>query len=163
MGALSDWQGFFAAQVGASATLAGLLFVGVSLNLAKILSAVFLPLRALLALGLLGAVLVLSSLLLMPGQTLGIVAAEALVVGLATWLGGSLVELRGRRAVADSGRAVYFANAVLLQLATLPYIVAAALLWAGAPGGLYWLAAAVLLSTVKAVTDAWVLLVEINR
>ena len=40
---MSGWEGFFAAQVGASAALAGLIFVGVSLNLAKVLDSPHLP------------------------------------------------------------------------------------------------------------------------
>lgn len=39
------WQVFFAAQVGASAALLGLLFVGASLNLDKILAGPLLPRR----------------------------------------------------------------------------------------------------------------------
>ena len=162
--ALADWADFFAAQVASSAALAGLLFVGVSLNLKTILSASFLPLRALLALALLIGILAVSSLMLMPGQTTTMVAAEVLIVGGVMWLGGTYIERRGWRAVREGGsRATYAANALLLQFATLPYLVAATLLFAGNDSGLYWLAAAVILSTIKAVVDAWVLLVEINR
>ena len=161
---LADWETFFAAQVGASAALAGLVFVGVSLNLQKILSAAFLPMRALLALGLLVGVLVIASLFLMPGLTSGAAAAEALVLGGLVWLGGTVIEARGWRYAADGGsRTAYLANALLLQMATIPYLIGAALLFAGYSGGLYWLAAATILSIVKAVVDAWVLLVEINR
>src|SRR5690606_5287999 len=74
--ALADWKDFFGAQLGASATLAGLIFVGVSLNLTRILAAAFLPLRALLALGLLVAILVVASLLLVPGQGLPAIATQ---------------------------------------------------------------------------------------
>ena len=161
---LADWETFFAAQVGASAALAGLVFVGVSLNLQKILSAGFLPMRALLALGLLIVVLVIASLLLIPGQTTVVAGVEALVAGGLAWLGGSLIELRGWRHATEGGsRGTYLANALLLQVATIPYLAGAALLLAGHPAGLYWLAAAIILSIVKAVVDAWVLLVEINR
>ena len=162
--ALVDWGDFFAAQVGASAALAGLLFVGISMNLKTILSASFLPLRALLALALFVAILVVASFALIRGQSLSMLAIEVLAVGLLVWGGGNYVELRGWRARREGGNArTYFANAALLQVATLPYIVAAATLWSGNIAGLYWLAAAVLLSTIKAVVAAWVLLVEINR
>ena len=40
---------------------------------------------------------------------------------------------------------------------------AASILLAGNPAGLYWLAGGVIISFAKAVLDAWVLLVEINR
>jgi hypothetical protein len=33
----------------------------------------------------------------------------------------------------------------------------------GMESGFYWIAAGVIVSFIKAVTDAWVLLVEINR
>jgi hypothetical protein len=49
--AIGDWTAFFRAQLGAAATLGGLVFVGLSLNLTKILSFPALPNRALLALG----------------------------------------------------------------------------------------------------------------
>ncbi len=162
--ALADWAPFFGAQLGASATLAGLLFVGISLNLNKILAGPFLPLRALLALGLLIGILVVASLMLIPGQSRPMLATEVLLVGGFAWLGGSLVEGIGwRRLGPGQSRLIHISNTVLLQAATIPYLVAGAWLLAGNDNGLYWVAAAVILSTIKAVVDAWVLLVEINR
>ena len=52
---LATWQPFFAAQLGAGAALLGLLFVGLSLNLGRILANPSLPLRAEIGLMLLGA------------------------------------------------------------------------------------------------------------
>jgi len=162
--ALADWEAFFAAQLGASATLAGLLFVGISLNLAKILSAAFLPMRALLALSLLVAILLIASLMLLPGAARLSAAAGVLLFGGIVWLGGTYVEIYGWRTRAmEQGRVSYVLNAFLLQAATLPYLVGAGLLFSGGEGGLYWVAIGVILSTLKAVVDAWVLLVEINR
>lgn len=54
-------------------------------------------------------------------------------------------------------------KAVLFQVATIPYVVAGVLFVLGDASAPYWLAGAVILSTLKAATDAWVLLVEINR
>jgi modulator of FtsH protease len=51
----------------------------------------------------------------------------------------------------------------MFQLAVIPYLVAGVLVLAGAHGGLYWLAAAMVISLFVASTEAWVLLVEINR
>ena len=65
---MSGWDSFFVAQVGASAALAGLVFVGVSINLTKIMSVADLPARALEAVVVLLSVLIESSLLLVPGQ-----------------------------------------------------------------------------------------------
>ena len=65
---MPGWETFFTAQVAASATLVGLLFVGVSLNLAKILANAGLPNRALAGFYLLLAILIVSSLMLLPAQ-----------------------------------------------------------------------------------------------
>lgn len=56
---MPGWERFLVAQVGASAALAGLVFVSVSINLARILSSGGLPESALEALVLLLAVLVI--------------------------------------------------------------------------------------------------------
>jgi hypothetical protein len=58
---LDDWGDFFVAQAGAAVALAGLVFVGVSINLDKIIAIPSLPGRALEAMVLLVAVLVESS------------------------------------------------------------------------------------------------------
>jgi len=65
---MTGWESFFVAQVGASAAVAGLVFVGVSINLDKILKYVGLPARAMEALVVLILVLVTSSLMLVPGH-----------------------------------------------------------------------------------------------
>jgi hypothetical protein len=84
---MDEWLDFFLAQAGAAGVLTGLVFVGVSINLEKIVSepGSGLPGRAAEALILLVAVLTLSILLLVPGQAPVMVGAEVLVVGLATW------------------------------------------------------------------------------
>jgi modulator of FtsH protease len=79
---MSGWESFYVAQVGASAAAAGLVFVGVSINLNKILKYPSLPGRALEALVVLMLVLVASSLTLVPGQSNVAIGAELLVVGI---------------------------------------------------------------------------------
>jgi hypothetical protein len=75
------WESFFVAEAGASAALAGLIFVGVSINLTRILALPRLPNRAFQALMLLLTVLVVSSLLLVSEQSLPLVSSEVLVTG----------------------------------------------------------------------------------
>lgn len=82
------WANFLVAQVGASAALLGLLFVGVSLNLSKILSMPPLPNRALLAMMLLLGVLIASMLLLIPDQYSWAAGAELLAIGTLVWAPG---------------------------------------------------------------------------
>ena len=83
---MDQWHDFFLAQAGAAGVLTGLVFVAVSINLQKIVSDPRSGLagRAEEALVLLVAVLVASVLVLVPGQGLGMLGAEVLVVGLAT-------------------------------------------------------------------------------
>jgi len=160
---MEAWQNFLVAQIGASAALLGLLFVGVSLNLTKILSLPMLPTRALSALMLLLVVLVVALLLLIPGQPLRLLGAEVMAAGLVVTALALVVSLQSRRTIAVSSWLIVSVNVMLSALATLPYLVAAAMLFAGNLNALYWIAAAMVLSVIKAVSDAWVLLVEINR
>src|SRR6516162_5163655 len=82
---LHAWQPFFTAQLGAAATLGGLVFVGLSLNLNKILGYAALPIRAMIALILLLLVLILSSIVLAPGQTLNATGSELFIFAITGW------------------------------------------------------------------------------
>jgi modulator of FtsH protease len=160
---MSGWENFFIAEVGASAALTGLIFVGVSINLTRILSLPRLPNRALEALIILLAVLVVSSLQLVPGQPLVLLGLEVLLVGLALWSIITSLDISIYRKTDPRYRRPFLSNMALSQLAVLPYVVAGIIVLAGNIDGLYWLVPAVIFSFIKAVTDAWVLLVEINR
>jgi hypothetical protein len=151
---MTGWESFFTAQVGASAALVGLIFVGVSINLSRIISLPGLPNRALLAL------LVVSSLLLLiPGQPMKLVGIEVLVVGLIAWVIVTMLDITILQTKQPQYRQPYAFNMALSQLSVLPYIIVLTL---GADG-LYLIVAALIISFIKAILDAWVLLVEINR
>jgi modulator of FtsH protease len=158
-----DWEGLFLAGAGASAALAGLLFVAVSINLAKILQVPGRPGRAGEAIVLLVAVLVVSMLGLVPGQSPTALGAELLVAGLIVWLILVGIHVRAVRERVGPSPGVLAGRVVLAQLAVLPFLVAGVSLLVGAGGGLYWLVPGVVLCLVVAVLDAWVLLVEILR
>jgi hypothetical protein len=166
---VNAWHDFFLAQAAATATLTGLVFVGVSVNLRKILSdpsSSALTGRAGEALILLVAVLVASVLALVPGQGALVLGAQVLVVGLATWgwiAYFQLPRLREWATMRADLRVSFALRVVVVQVATLALVVAGVgVFWAG-QGGLYWLVAGTVLSIVGALADAWVLLVEINR
>jgi hypothetical protein len=57
----------------------------------------------------------------------------------------------------------FMANLLLFECAVWPYVVGGVLLMVGNLSALYWIAGAIILSFIKALVDAWVLLVEINR
>jgi hypothetical protein len=157
-----DWQNLFVAVAGASAALAGLLFVAVSINLDRIL-ALGLPSRAIGAITMLISVLFVAIFGLVPGQPRGVLAAELLAVGLASWTILAVIKLSRLRG--DDGQPTYarYLSVVLAQAASLPFVVAGASLIPRAGGGLYWLVPGIVFALLEAVLDAWVLLVEILR
>jgi modulator of FtsH protease len=165
---MEDWHDFFLAVAGAAAVLAGLVFVGVSINLSRIISNPIYGLtgRALEALVLLVAVLIVTCLLLVPAQGMVVAGVEVLAVGVADWaaiVAIHLLHLRNWQALQTNLRWHFMTRVVLGQVATLPFVGAGVAVLSWGVGGLYWLVAAVVLSLVVAVLDAWVLLVEIQR
>ena len=165
---MGEWQGFFLAQAGAAGVLAGLVFVGVSINLPKIVSDPNsgLPGRAAEALILLVVVLTASTLLLVPGQGTTLIGVEILVVGLAAWgwiAAIQLLRLRDWQMMAPYLRGTFVLRVALGQIAVLPFVIAGVAVLAGGLGGLYWLVPGMCFSTIVALFNAWVLLVEINR
>jgi hypothetical protein len=57
----------------------------------------------------------------------------------------------------------YFISLVFNQVSVLPYLFCGIATLAHGEKGIYWIAPTILLSFLKAIIDAWVLLVEINR
>jgi modulator of FtsH protease len=165
---VNAWHDFFLAQAGAAGVLTGLVFVGVSINLQKIVSdrRSGLAGRAGEALILLVGVLLASVLGLVPAQGAGMLGAEVLVVGLAAWgcvVAIQLPRLREWGTKRADLRVSLVLRVVLGQVGTLAMVIAGvAVLWVG-PGGLYWLVAGTLFSILATLFEAWVLLVEINR
>jgi hypothetical protein len=155
---MREWSDFFTAEVGASAALAGLLFVAVSINLGQILKFPHLPTRALEALATLLCVLVISTFALVPGQTALVHGLEMGGTGLLTW-GIQTVALTRTRESGYETFLRYFFN----QVPPLPFVVGGILLALGYPSGIYWVVPGTLLCILSGVYCAWVLLVEIQR
>jgi modulator of FtsH protease len=160
---LQAWQPFFTAQLGAAATLGGLVFVGLSLNLNKILAYAALPIRAMIALILLLLVLIVSSIVLVPGQTLRAIGIEIFIFAVMGWGLVTAMDLHVFRKRELQNKRQYVLNMILLQVATLPYLIGTLMVLLKSTSGFYLVAIGVVASFVKAVIDSWVLLVEINR
>jgi len=160
--ATQGWENFFVAEVGAAAALAGLLFVAISINLARIVSFPGLPGRAGEAILILFFVLTIASLGLVPGQSTSLFGAEILGLSAFGSLGMLVLQIRDGRKP-EQKRYWIVTRIATSQLATLPLIVAGISLLARAGGGLYWLVLGVILSFAAALLDAWVLMVEILR
>jgi hypothetical protein len=158
-----QWHDLFVASAGASAALLGLLFVAVSINLERILSYRGLPERALETLLLLLGVLVVSIVGLIPAQSNVAFGLELLVVSGVV----AVIIFRRQDLPGIYGQETliwwWISRLVVRLMGTLPLIVGGLSVLTEAGGGLYWIAAGVVLAICGAVANAWVLLVEILR
>ena len=153
------WTDLFVAAAGASAALAGLIFVAVSINVEAILKLQGVPERALQALMQLILIVVICLLALAPGESTVALGVETLVIGLGVMLFS--LKLVG---VADIPERAWWASRVMVVvIGTLPFVIGGISLIAESGGGLYWLLAGIILATIGSVSNAWVLLVEILR
>ena len=160
---MEGWNDFFVVTGGAAAALTGLIFVGVSISLNKILSIPGLPNRAFLSILLLLTILVFSALLLVPGQSAALLAFEILSVSVVIWFVISKLDISIYRGRDKNYRKQYMLHMAVNQVSVLPYIICGISLLYSGSNGLYWMVPAMMLSFIKAVLDAWVLLVEIHR
>lgn len=159
---LAAWANFAVASVGASAALAGLIFVGISLNLDFVLENGHLPARAGTALATLVSTAVLNLCLLIPEQTRLSLALEASVPAIVLFvlvLGTLRATLRRRR----PGDPWSWAFQPLITNSVTPLLILAAAVLTLTHGSLLLYALATVAGLVTAVWEAWVLLIEIRR
>ncbi|MGK2954062.1 MAG: hypothetical protein ACSLFI_00055 [Solirubrobacterales bacterium] len=161
MDVAADWSDLYVAAAGASAALAGLVFVAVSINLDDILQGDGLPDLALVTLLLLIAVLIVSLFGLIPGQDAESLGWKLLAFAI-TW--GLLVGRFARRSVPEGFPLVNRASRLLMPLVAIgPYVIGSILLMSGEASGLDWVFVGIIGSIAVAMVDAWILLVEIRR
>jgi modulator of FtsH protease len=159
----AEWGLFFSAETAASAALTGLLFVSISINLRQIVESPALAARSGKALATLTAVLLISTLCLVPGQGARVLGAEIAIAALLVWVMATILQHRAARKNPYVSRGTRDFHMVLTQGSALPMIVGAVSLIVGRGGGLYWLMTGTLVSFLSALLDAWVLLIEIQR
>jgi hypothetical protein len=160
---LDKWHSYFSVTASASATLTGLIFIGVSINLNKILQFRQLPGRALGTLVLLTNNLLVSSFCLIPDQTLFSLAIKLLFLTLSVWLFNTRLDILSIKEKDKTFRPQNIQNMVFNQLTIAPFVISSICLLQSNPIGIDWLIPGIALSFVKAIVDAWVLVIEIHR
>jgi modulator of FtsH protease len=159
---ISDWKDLFVATAGASAALAGLVFVALSINIDRILSNEGLPERALQTVLLLLSVVLVSIIALIPGQSRVALGVELLVEALVF---GAVIAILFRRSLppSSSPRSWRLSRQIVMATGTVPLIIGGASVLAHTGGGLYWTVGGIIFAIAGAVMNAWVLMVEILR
>lgn len=165
---IGEWESFAVAHVGASAALLGLVFVGISINLRDIIGSGVLVHRAAEAVILLGSVLVTATVVLIPGQRVGVLSTELIVLGAGLVAAVLFIQRDAPAPLRDPGKPGPPPGSLALRRAFglgtgILVAIAGVSLAAGAGGGLYWWSVAVLAAYVGALANAWILLIEILR
>jgi hypothetical protein len=158
---MSAWHDFFVAEAGASAALAGLLFVALSLNIARILKDAWLVPRAAQSIGALMIALLISLIALVP-LTLNQAGLWWLIVGCA----GTAFAARATVAqatVPEKYRRYTIGNAVANLVLYVALVTGALIVTSENPVGINVVTFAVIYALLYGVYNAWVLLVEILR
>ena len=158
---VAAWTDFANTVAGGAAALAGLLFVGLSLNLAEVLKYPGVPARAAATLAVTVAILLTAVFVATPGQDHRALAVEIGMIGVVTAVFTAIFGLRQQGSSPHPARAL--TSTVLLCVPALLLIVGGVSVWSQSGGGLYWVTAAVAAGFASATGNAWVLLVEIKR
>ena len=168
--ALDGWSEFNVAMVGATAALAGLLIVAMSVNIGEIMKTATLPSRAAAAIATLVVAIVATALGLVPGQPYWLYGLEVL----AATLVACVLEVHAMRTIigepgTSAGARVAKSVVGLLPLAA--FLTGGVLLIVGGAGaglavvgaGLAFIAAGSVLAVATAILYAWIVLVEVLR
>jgi modulator of FtsH protease len=160
---IAEWNTLLAVEAGAAATLTGLVFVALSVNLGKIVAFPGLPGRAAESILQFLEVFLISTAALIPRQSGHALALEFIAIGFALWLAQLAGQIGYLKQRAGHPWSWFVYRAILSQAATIPFCVAGIALLLDAPGALYWLVPGFVFSFVAGGVSAWVLLVEIQR
>jgi hypothetical protein len=158
------WKDFFTTAAGASAALAGLVIVAISVNVQRILEQPQLPSRGGATVAALVLILVASmaALIPQPDTVLAfVVSASAVMVWLLQlWSARQIIVAyrKGRRELHKLVIAI-----AIGQIQVIPFIIGGILCALHPPTGMYWIAWGIVVTFIYSVFTTWVLLVEILR
>ncbi len=160
---IAEWSSYLGVQAEVAATLTGLVFIAVSINISRVLTVPGLAGRAVETILLLLGTVVLATDALIPGQSVGALGIETLAIAALLWVLQSALQIAYIMRRAGHPKLWLIVRLVQTHLASVPFLVAGVLLWQGSSTGLYWLAPGFVFSLIAGVLNAWILLVEILR
>ncbi|GAA1525913.1 DNA-binding phage protein [Agromyces terreus] len=163
--ALDGWSEFNVAMLGATAALAGLLIVAMSVNIGSIMQSKTLPARAAASIATLVLAIVATGLALAPGQPIWLYGLEVLVAaGIAAAFEAHAVSTIFRDELHPGSPVELAGKSAAGLVPVVVYLVGAALVVGGAvPVGLMLIGIGAILAIVSAIVLAWVVLVEVLR
>jgi len=158
-----DWLTVFSTEASVGATLTGLVFIALSINLKQILELPGLAGRAGEALLLLMLPILVGLAGVLPQTSLRPLGVEFVAIGLIEWALVTRILTSGRKPARERPTHEFLLRCLGAELGVLPTIVAGGILVAEHPAALWWQAAGTAVAIVAGVGDAWILLVEILR
>ena len=160
---LPQWEAFLVAVVGAAAVLSGLMFVGVSINLERVLQGPgVITARAAETLGTLVLAIVTGSLVLLPQPIIGL-GVEVIALSVLLLVATTRSQVQHYRNNRDAPRSWLLTRSISTLSCCIPSLAGGIGLLVGNPNGVYGVAVAALLAISGCVYNAWVLLIEIAR
>jgi hypothetical protein len=159
----AGWGGFGTTAATAAATLTGLLFIAVSINLKEILNERNLPGRAAQTLIFFGLPLVFALLLVVPDQARAALGGELIATGLVALAAALVIDHRAGRSPEEPRWSRPLTRIVPMTGSCACLVVAGVSLAVQTGGGLYWLVPATVFLILAGLVNTWVLLVEILR
>jgi hypothetical protein len=159
----AGWGGFGTTAATATATLTGLLFIAVSINLREILDNAPLPGRAAQTLIFFAFPMIVALLLVVPGQARIALGWELIATAVFTGAVALLIDHRAGKSEFEPGWSRPVTRVIPMTISCACVVVAGISLAAQSGGGLYWLVPATMIAILAGLVNTWVLLVEIMR